>query len=131
MTAKILYDDQGEPEYVLLPFADWQALTGVDDTTIADEDLCDEALFDKYKDEESIPFDMALALAAGDKSPIQIWRKHRGMTQDVLARKCEINRVYLSQIETGRRQPSTALLRRLATVLDSSVDDLLPAVDED
>ena len=47
-------------------------------------------------------------------------RTHRealGLTQQALARACELSPVYISQIEKGERIPSVAACRALATAL--------------
>ena len=46
------------------------------------------------------------------------------MTQNELALETNINPVYLSQIETGRRNGSTKTLASIAKVLNVSLDDL-------
>ncbi|MCB2262426.1 MAG: helix-turn-helix transcriptional regulator [Candidatus Thiosymbion ectosymbiont of Robbea hypermnestra] len=42
-----------------------------------------------------------------------------------LARKAGIDKTYLSQIETGRKQGSVAALAQLASALSVEVDDLI------
>jgi transcriptional regulator with XRE-family HTH domain len=58
------------------------------------------------------------------KNPIRVFRNHRGMTQIELAAAININPVYLSQIETGRRNGSTKTLASIAKALNVSLDDL-------
>ncbi len=54
------------------------------------------------------------------------WRERRGLTQDALARRVNVHRVYLAQIEAGtKNNPSLILLKRLAKVLGISITDLL------
>ena len=52
-------------------------------------------------------------------------RNYRGMTQNALAAAADINAVYLSQIETGKRTGSARTLAALAKALQVTVDDLL------
>jgi len=50
---------------------------------------------------------------------------HYQLTQATLARKAGIDKTYLSQLETGRKQGSVAALARLASALSVEVDDLI------
>ena len=48
-----------------------------------------------------------------------------GVTQEKLAKKVGISRIYLSELENGRkRNPSTPLLEKIAQTLDVRVSDL-------
>ncbi len=69
---------------------------------------------------------VARALASG-VTPLKAWREGRGLTQAALARRAGLSRAYLAQIEAGAREPSLAVLRRLAAALELLADDLLPA----
>jgi hypothetical protein len=65
-------------------------------------------------------------LLAGEH-PVRIWREQRGLTGAALAAKAGIPASYVSEIE-GRRKPgSITAYRRLATALDVTLDDLVPA----
>ncbi len=52
-------------------------------------------------------------------------RNERGYTQQALADKAKIHRVYLAQIEGATRAPSLEMLERLAKALKVKVGDLL------
>jgi len=52
-------------------------------------------------------------------------RKKRGMTQEQLALKADISRVYLAQIERQRQDPSLSVVVRLAKALKVKVGDLV------
>ncbi|MCI1965660.1 MAG: helix-turn-helix transcriptional regulator [Oscillospiraceae bacterium] len=52
-------------------------------------------------------------------------RRERGMTQKELARRIGVSTSAVGMYEQGRREPDTALLARLAAVLDCSTDELL------
>ena len=56
---------------------------------------------------------------------VKEWRIRRRLTQDALARKAGLHRVYLAQIETGVKTPSLAMLQRLADALNIKLVDLL------
>jgi len=46
------------------------------------------------------------------------WRQHRGLTQLALAHEAEVSTRHLSWLETGRSEPSRAMLMRLAECLE-------------
>lgn len=52
-------------------------------------------------------------------------REQRGWTQEALAEKAHVHRVYLAQIETGKKIPSIPTLEKLAKALKVKLGDLL------
>ncbi len=53
-------------------------------------------------------------------------RERKGLTQDQLAAKVGVTRVYITQLETGARaNPSIPVLKRLAQALGVALDDLV------
>ena len=56
-------------------------------------------------------------------------RNARGFSQEVLAQRAEINRVYLAEIETGRRNPTLYSIARIASGLEVGLGDLLTLTD--
>ena len=113
----------GKPEYVVLPWAEYQALLE------AAEDAIDGALLDAFRQklatgqEETIPATIVDMLLAG-ANPIKVWREYRGLTQDALANRAGISKAYLCQIETGKREGAIKTLRAIATALGVTVDEL-------
>ncbi|NCW17978.1 MAG: XRE family transcriptional regulator [Betaproteobacteria bacterium] len=113
----------GKPEYVVLPWAEYQALLEVA------EDAIDGALLDAFRQklatgqEETIPATIVDMLLAG-ANPIKVWREYRGLTQDALANQAGISKAYLCQIETGKREGAIKTLRAIATALGVTVDEL-------
>lgn len=69
---------------------------------------------------------------------LQSLRKKHGYTQEGLAEAMNVDRSYISLVETGRRSPSWRFLAAFANLLHIPVNDLLkaaglvdiPAVDE-
>ena len=45
-------------------------------------------------------------------------RKRYGLTQETLAERCESTKNYISQLETGRREPSHEMIDRLCRAMD-------------
>jgi transcriptional regulator with XRE-family HTH domain len=65
-----------------------------------------------------------MARSLGDN--IRRARTRAGLTQDALARKAELSRVYVIKLESGdRKSPSLDVLARLARALGIAPADLL------
>lgn len=95
--------------------------------TPADEDAEDRAalLAARASEEEALPLNLVNRLFAG-KHPVKVYRERRDLTQQALAQLSGLSKVYISQIETGKRGGSTKALTRIARVLNVSLDDLAP-----
>lgn len=64
-------------------------------------------------------FRLALGLA------VKARRQELGLTQEQLANETDLHQRWLSNVETGKRNPSYASLRRLAEGLQLSASELL------
>ena len=60
----------------------------------------------------------------GGEAPVRVWREHRALTVQALAFAAEVSAPYVSQIESGKRQPTVAVLKRIAAALAVDLDDL-------
>ena len=105
----------------IMPFPDSEEDAEEDAEDAADLAAYQEA---KARDEEAFPLALAQRLVAGDH-PVKVFREHRGMTQAQLAEEVGLTAMYLSQVETRRRNASTKALRRIAAALDVDLADLL------
>ena len=52
-------------------------------------------------------------------------REAREFTQETLAKRAKISRVYVAQLERGRQDPTLSVLLRLARALKVDVADLV------
>ena len=73
---------------------------------------------------EWVPGEVVDRLIAGDH-PIRVWREHRGMKSQYLARQARISPALLSEIENGKKEGSIKTLAALARVLRVDLDDLV------
>jgi transcriptional regulator with XRE-family HTH domain len=64
-------------------------------------------------------FQRALGRAARER------RQELGLTQEQLALKSGLHQRWISNVETGRRNPSLSSLERLATGLDLATSELI------
>jgi len=58
-------------------------------------------------------------------------RRAKGLTQEKLAELIDITPMHVKQLESERRNPSVAVLFKLVTVLDLSLDSLFSNTDDD
>lgn len=58
------------------------------------------------------------------KNKILELRKDKKLTQEVLAKKCNVSRQTINAIENDRYDPTLELAFKLATALDSTVDNV-------
>lgn len=122
MTAQTIVTPAGE-RLVMLPEAEYVALLD------AAEDGADRASVQAFRRrlaeaaEELIPAAMVDRLLAGENR-IRVWREHRGLTVRALAEKSGVGQPFLSQIETGKREGTVDTLRKIASALSVSLDDL-------
>lgn len=56
---------------------------------------------------------------------VQLYRSRKNLTQEELARQLGTEQNYISQIESGRKMMSLAMLRKMSLALDVSADALL------
>jgi DNA-binding XRE family transcriptional regulator len=71
-----------------------------------------------------LPEDLVRRLIAGEH-PLRVWRNHRDMTLDHLAKAAGVGKAYLSQIENGHKNGSVRVLRACGHALDVDLDDLI------
>ncbi|GAB3732108.1 hypothetical protein GCM10027594_14010 [Hymenobacter agri] len=57
-------------------------------------------------------------------------RKGLGLSQEALADEASLDRTFISQLETGTKQPSLTTIFRLAAALQVEASDLLRRVEE-
>lgn len=69
-------------------------------------------------------FQRALGLAVKGR------RQELGLTQEQLANDTDLHQRWISNVETGKRNPSYASLRRLAGGLDLATSELLARAEE-
>ena len=94
------------------------------------EMLADIQAFDaaESRNEEAFPAELGIKLTdahRAGKSLVPVWREYRGMTQTTLADASGVNRVYLSEIESGKKPGSVEALKRIADALRIGLDDLV------
>jgi ribosome-binding protein aMBF1 (putative translation factor) len=123
MNTQIIITPTGE-RMVILPEGDFQLLLLAADNA---EDAAAVKEFEKRMsagEEELLPAELANAILDG-ANPIRAWREYRGMTIKSLAQSAGIAPAYLSQLETGQRDGTIETIKKLASVLNIMLDDLV------
>ncbi|MCA1338146.1 helix-turn-helix transcriptional regulator [Pseudooceanicola marinus] len=92
----------------------------------AAEDLSDLQAYDRAMEAggESIPAEYVNRILDGE-NPVRVYRDWRGMTAAALAEASKLNRVQITQIETGKRSGNVETMKKLADALGVTVDDLI------
>lgn len=109
---------------VTLSRKDWdamiEALEDADDRRSIEESRARRAA---GKD-DAIPAAVMKRLIARE-NPVRVYREWRGMTASALAKSAKVAQPYVSAIETGAKPGSAAALKRIASVLDVDMEDLV------
>lgn len=110
-----------QPRWAVVPYEEYLDLVERADMLqdIQDYDNVKAAL--ARGDEELIPVEVIDNLLDGGNA-IKVWREYRGLSQQALSEKAEISTPYLSQLETGRRKGSMAVLKKIADGLNISIE---------
>ena len=120
----VRYDVKDGVEFAILPRIEFDAMRErLDD--LADVQAADVTLRAVAEGgDEFVPAAIAERLIGGE-SPLRVWRRHRGFTQQALADRSGVNRVQIAEIESGRRTGSVETLKKLARALAIQIDDLV------
>ena len=118
----------GQPAFAMIPFASYEEILR------AFEEIAEAHAFDRGREElageEMVP-DWVVRQLLDDEPPVRVWRTHRNLTLAELAERTGTTVNVLSSIENGKKQGSVDLYRRIARVLDVSIDELVGWREED
>ena len=71
----------------------------------------------KDREDELIPLEIAERRLRGEPA-LRIWREHRGLTQEQLAKQAKVSRALIAAIETKRKAGSVSTWKRLGAALN-------------
>ena len=63
-----------------------------------------------------------------EKHPLLTWRTSEGLSQEQVGERLSVTRWTINSVETGRRQPSTDLAKRIEALTGISRHDLRPDI---
>jgi mRNA interferase RelE/StbE len=110
-------------EFAVIPVAALQKL--MEDA----EMLADVKAYDAAKarlengEDELIPLEITERRLRGEPA-LRIWREHRKLTQERLAKKAKVSRALIAAIETNRKAGSISTWKKLGATLDVSWEQL-------
>jgi ribosome-binding protein aMBF1 (putative translation factor) len=116
-------EHDGKPTHVLLRFSDWERIREILEDA---EDLEAVRQVEADPNQDRIPLAVVKRLL-DDESPIRVWREHRGLTQQALARAAGLPQSTVARLESGERKGTVAQMRRLAAALEITLDTLCGA----
>jgi DNA-binding XRE family transcriptional regulator len=94
------------------------------------EMLADVRAYDAAKrrmdrgEDELIPLEITERRLAGE-SPVKIWRDHRALTQEALAKVSKVSRAMIAAIEAGHKTGGIGTLKKLAAGLKVDLENLV------
>lgn len=117
----------GTPEYAVIPYQEFEHL--LESAEMLDDIHAFDAATSRITsgDAELFP-DSLIEQLLSDEHPLKVWREYRCLTLATLASACTVTTSALSLIEKGKREPSVALLKRLALALRCDMDNLIPSL---
>jgi DNA-binding XRE family transcriptional regulator len=121
-----ILEADGKPAFAVLPYAEYAALRELA------ADAADAAALARFAKrhardvEATVPVEVIDRIMAGQNA-LRVWREHRGLTAAQLAAAVAITPAHVSKLESGKGEPSVALLRRLSKALQTDIDLLLGA----
>jgi len=110
--------------------AEYDRLKAIEAEAEAREDRIDAAIADKVLADiaagrEELLTDAELDELLAAPSPMQFWRKRRGLTQVQLAAAAGLSQPRISEIEGGGEGTTVAVMKRIADALRVTIDDLV------
>ena len=120
----VKFEKTAAGEVAILPRAEYETLRAKADEF--DEDEGTARLIERGRQEiESggllLPLEVVDRLADGE-SPLRVLREWRALTQVDLATQTKLSQSYISDIESGRRTGTPAVLRQIADALQVPLD---------
>ncbi len=119
-----IIEKNGKPEWAVIPYKEYIKIQELMD------DIEDRKDIEKYVqaiesgEDQNIPGEVTFAILEGIH-PIRAWREYKQITVRELAKRAGITSSYLSQIETGKRNPTIDTLKSIAEALGIDVEILI------
>jgi DNA-binding XRE family transcriptional regulator len=121
-----ILEANGKPAFAVLPYDEYAALREMADDAANAAALVRFAMRHARGEEATVPVEVIDRIMSG-VSPLKVWREHRGQTARQLAAAVAITPAHVSKLESGKGEPSVALLRRLSKALQVDIELLLGA----
>lgn len=119
-----IIEKNGKPEWAVIPYNEYQKLQEALDDAEDIKDIENNLKSIQEGAEITVPGEVTFAVIDGN-TPIRAWREYKKIKMNELAKKVGISSAYLSQIETGKRNPTVDTLKAIAKELNIEVEMLL------
>ncbi|URO00366.1 helix-turn-helix domain-containing protein [Leclercia adecarboxylata] len=118
MAVQIIKDDEGKPQYAVIPYDEyfWMRLqmAEIDDET--DDDLEEIEIEHDIYDNVLLPGDVCSIMTWQNVSLQAAWRIYRGLSQQEVADKLGISQSAVSQLEAVDSRPQKRTREKLAAI---------------
>ena len=121
-----ILEANGKLAFAVLPYDEYAALREMADDAADAAALARFAKRHARGEEATVPVEVIDRIMSDD-NPLKVWREHRGQTATQLAAAVAITPAHVSKLESGKGEPSVALLRRLSKALQVDIELLLAA----
>ena len=123
MKAQII-EKNGKPEWAVIPYSEYQRLYEALEDAEDIRDIEEHLSVIKQESEITVPGEVTFAILEGIH-PVRAWREYKKIKIKDLAAQVGISPAYLSQIETGKRNPTIDTLKGIAGKLNIEVEMLI------
>jgi len=119
-----LIEKNGKPEWAVIPYDEYVKIQGLIEDIEDKRDIEEYFKLIQSGEEQTIPSEVTFAILQG-VNPIRAWREYKQIKVKELANRAGITPSYLSQIETGKRNPTIDTLKAIAQALGIDVEMLI------
>lgn len=119
-----IIEKNGKPEWAVIPYKEYQKFYSAQEDAEDIKDIEANVKAIQEGKEIAIPGEVTFAILDGI-SPVRAWRNYQQIKMNELAQKIGISPAYLSQIETGKRNPTVDTLKAIAKELHIEVEMLI------
>ena len=110
-------------EFVVLPIDEYNRLLSF----VVDRHEVEEVKERLENPQETFPLEIVELLSNGEH-PVKVFREYRGLSQSLLAKKINVSKQYISQIENFDRKGTVKVLKAIAKVLKAELNELVKVV---
>ncbi len=115
-----IIERNGKPEWAVIPYAEFLRIQEL----LEDAEDIKDIETSVTSQELTVPGEVTFAVIDG-VHPIRAWREYKKIKIGELANRIGISGAYLSQIETGKRNPTLETLKVIAGALDVDIEVLI------
>ena len=119
-----LIEKNGKPEWAVIPYDEYVKIQELIEDIEDKRDIEEYFKLIQSGEEQTIPSEVTFAILQG-VNPIRAWREYKQIKVKELAKRAGITPSYLSQIETGKRNPTIDTLKAIAEALGIDVEMLI------